>query len=131
MSPPSCFSNFSHSKRRPTLCHLEQATCGHQVKCGMNALSALSPPRQPGAPHLAGFSRDVGYRSTSPQASFGCHNFVRVPLGLSVRGPNTMGEALHSILFIRTAAHWRELCVDAIAWEYFIGMISGWPRSSF
>jgi hypothetical protein len=44
----------------------------------------------PGAPHLARFSRDVGYRKPSPQASNGLNNAVRVPyVRTSVRGPKT------------------------------------------
>jgi len=40
---------------------------------------ALSPPQSPGAPHLARFSRDVGYRRPCPQACCGPHSSVRVP----------------------------------------------------
>jgi hypothetical protein len=54
----------------------------------------LSPPQLPGAPHLAGFSRDVGYRRTPPQARCGSQDPVRVPhVRPSVGGPKTMGEA--------------------------------------
>jgi hypothetical protein len=62
---------------RLSLCDLEPATFGQQVKGGMNALLAFSPPRQPGAPHLARFSRDVGYRRPPLQASGGSYNSVR------------------------------------------------------
>jgi hypothetical protein len=36
---------------------------------------------------------DVGYRRPPPQASYGLHNYVRVPyVRTSVRGPKTMGD---------------------------------------
>jgi hypothetical protein len=53
--------------------------CRWQVKGGRNALCALSPPPVPGAPHLARFSRDVGYHGSRPQASGESHNSTRVP----------------------------------------------------
>src|ERR1700677_4022602 len=57
-------------------------------------VECLSPPRHPGAPHLARFWRDVGYRSPRPLTCNGLHNSVRVPyVRTSVRGPKTMGEA--------------------------------------
>ena len=60
------------------------------------AFWALSPPPMPGAPHLARFSRDVGYRRPPPQACCGSHSSVGVPhVRTSVRGPKTMGEALN------------------------------------
>jgi hypothetical protein len=61
---------------------------------------ALSSHQWPGAPHLARFSRDVGYHSSPPHAGEGSHNSTgvhsstRVPyVRTSVRGPKTMGEA--------------------------------------
>jgi hypothetical protein len=57
----------------------------------------------PGVPHLARFSRDVGYRRSTPQACRGSthshesRRSTRVPhVRTSVRGPKPMGEALHS-----------------------------------
>ena len=50
-------------KHRPTLCHPEQLTCLWQVKSEMNGDGlALSRQLIKGAPYLARFSRDVGYR---------------------------------------------------------------------
>jgi hypothetical protein len=44
--------------------HLEQVTCLGQVKDGMNAAFRLYPvDRSKGAPYLARFWRDVGYRN--------------------------------------------------------------------
>jgi hypothetical protein len=38
-----------------------------------------SPNQSPGAPHLARFSRDVGYHRSTPKASCGLLNSVGVP----------------------------------------------------
>jgi hypothetical protein len=68
---------------------------GAKRVCRPSSSATLSPPPQPGAPHLARFSRDVGYRRPSPQACRGSHNSTRVPyVRTSVRGPKTIGEAL-------------------------------------
>ena len=48
----------------PQLCRLDQVTCLRQVKNGMNAAFRLYPvDRSKGAPYLARFWRDVGYRN--------------------------------------------------------------------
>ena len=61
---------------------------------------ALSPPQWPGAPHLARFSRDVGYRRPRHQTFLGPHNSKGVPqVRQSVPGPKTMGEAHQSLSF--------------------------------
>jgi hypothetical protein len=52
----------------------------------------------PHPPHLARFSRDVGYHRPSPQARRDLHRSTGVPhVRTSVRGPKTMGEAHHSL----------------------------------
>jgi hypothetical protein len=61
-----------------------------------HAVTAGKTPVLPAvsAPHLAHFSRDVGYHKPFPQTSYGLHNSPRVPyVRTSVRGPKTMGEA--------------------------------------
>jgi hypothetical protein len=44
-----------------------------------NRLLGSIPAPWPGAPHLARFSRDVGFRRPPPQACCGTHNSVGVP----------------------------------------------------
>jgi hypothetical protein len=61
-----------------------------QFRPGWKGFSVLSPKIPPGAPHLARFSRDVGYHRSTPQACCSPHNSPQVPhVRTSVPGPKT------------------------------------------
>ena len=57
----------------------QEPLAGSELRLESTRFWALSPPPSLGAPHLARFSRDVGYRRPSPQTSCGLHNSTGVP----------------------------------------------------
>ena len=57
----------------------QEPLAGSELRLESARFWALSPPPSLGAPHLARFSRDVGYRRPSPQTSCGLHNSTGVP----------------------------------------------------
>jgi hypothetical protein len=69
-----------------------------------HALCALSPRPPPGAPHLARFSRDVGYHRTPPQAFYGSHRSTRAAGIRRVKGAKRLGVPLGNWLFAELAA---------------------------